>query len=143
VGRGKAERVKRAKRIRKSQAFTLIELLIVVLVLAILMAVALPLYLGAVANAQVGVCRSNMQTIANGEQAFKVRDPAHQYTTDLALLPIDLGATPACPEAGTYSVVISDGTNTGNNGRSVPVGGLIVTCTASGHGVFAPGVDSQ
>jgi type IV pilus assembly protein PilA len=135
--------VKRAKRNRNSRGFTLIELLIVVLVLAILMAIALPLYLGAVADAQVKVCRSNMQTIANGEQAFKVRDPAHQYTTNLALLPIDLGATPACPQAGTYSVAISDGTQTGNNGRAVPAGGLIVSCTAAGHGVFAPGVDSQ
>jgi type IV pilus assembly protein PilA len=135
--------VKRAKRSRKSRGFTLIELLIVVLVLAILMAIALPLYLGAVANAQVNVCRSNMQTIANGEQAFKVRDSGHQYTTDISQLPIDLGSTPVCPEAGTYSVVISDGTNSANNGRAVPAGGVIVNCSAAGHGVFAPGVDSQ
>ena len=113
------------------------------LVLAILMAVALPLYLGAVANAQVGVCRSNMQTIANGEQAYKVRDPSHQYTTDLTQLPLDLGAIPVCPEAGVYSISISDGSMTGNSGNTVPLGGLIVHCTAAGHGIYAPGVDAQ
>ena len=39
-------------------AFTLIELLVVVLILAVLMAVSIPLYLSAVADAQKKTCRS-------------------------------------------------------------------------------------
>ena len=42
--------MKLLRRDRKRRAFTLIELLIVILVLAILMAVALPLYLAAVSD---------------------------------------------------------------------------------------------
>src|SRR4051812_26162106 len=79
---------------RKRKGFTLIELLIVILVLAILRGVALPLYLAAVADAQVKPCRSNMQTIANAEAAYKTKDPAHSYTTTLTNLNGDLGATP-------------------------------------------------
>src|SRR4029079_16425887 len=88
----------------KRKGFTLIELLIVILVLAILMAVALPLYLAAVSDSQVKTCRSNMQTIANAEAAWKTQDTSHLYTTTLSNLNSNLGATPVCPSAGTYSV---------------------------------------
>lgn len=131
------------KRNTKRRGFTLIELLIVILVLAILMAVALPLYLAAVADSQVKTCRSNMQTIANAEQAYKTQDSSHQYTTNLSDLNPNLGAVPICPSAGTYSVEISTGSLTANNGTTVPSGGLVVSCSASGHGKFAPGIDSE
>ena len=128
---------------RNKRGFTLIELLVVILVLAILMAVALPLYLAAVSDSQVKTCRSNMQTIANAEAAYKTANSAHVYTTVLSNLNDNLGATPVCPSAGTYGVTLSTGSTTANNGGSVPNGGLVVTCTATGHGRFAPGIDSQ
>jgi prepilin-type N-terminal cleavage/methylation domain len=123
--------------------FTLIELLIVILVLAVLMAIALPLYVAAVAKSERTVCRSNMQTLANGEQAFRARDKQHLYTTDLAQLPIDLGALPVCPRGGTYSVTISNGTQTANNGQTVQAGSVIIECSDPAHGVFAPSIDSE
>ena len=131
------------KRSRSRKGFTLIELLIVILVLAILMAVALPLYLSAVSDSQLKTCRSNMQTIANAEQAYKTSDPAHVYTTNLPDLNANLGSTPICPSAGAYAVAISTGASTANNGTAVPAGGLVISCTATGHGVFAPGIDSE
>src|SRR2546423_1388054 len=129
------------RRNMKRKGFTLIELLIVILVLAILMAVALPLYLAAVSDSQVKTCRANMQTIANAEAAWKTQDTSHTYTTNLTNLNANLGATPVCPSGGTYSVSIGSGT--ANNGTAVPAGGLLVSCTATGHGKFAPGIDSQ
>ena len=134
--------------VKKRRGFTLIELLIVILVLAILMAVALPLYLAAVADSQVKTCRSNMQTIANAEAAYKTQSATHVFTTDLTLLAPNLGSTPICPSGGTYSVTLSTGTSTANNGNTVPSGGLVVACSyltgqAGAHGVFAPGIDSH
>ena len=130
----------------KRKGFTLIELLIVILVLAILMAVALPLYLAAVSDSQVKTCRSNMQTIANAEAAYKTSDAAHQYTTTLSNLNSNLGSVPVCPSAGTYTVAISDGSQQ-SNGKTVPSGGLIISCSGSSggtaHGTFAPGIDAQ
>ena len=134
---------KRLSANRKRKGFTLIELLIVILVLAILMAVALPLYLAAVSDSQVKTCRSNMQTIANAEAAFKTQDSAHQYTTVLSNLNTNLGATPVCPSGGTYSVAIAGAGGGTSNGNAVPAGGLIVSCSATGHGTFAPGVDGS
>jgi len=125
------------------RGFTLIELLIVILVLAILMAVALPLYLAAVSDSQTKTCRANMQSISDAETAWKTSDSSHAYTTTLSNLNANLGATPVCPSGGTYSVTISTGSSTANNGTTVPSGGLVISCSASGHGVFAPGIDSQ
>ena len=133
----------RFPRRKPARGFTLIELLVVVLILAILMAVALPLYLGAVADSQKKTCRANQQTIANAEQAYKTSSSGHVYTTNLADLDSNLGATPICPSAGTYSVTISTGASTANNGAAVPDGGLVIACSATGHGVFAPGIDSE
>src|SRR5947207_14388713 len=105
---------------RGRRGFTLIELLIVILILAILMAVALALYLAAVSDSQVKTCRANMQTIANAEAAWKTSDTSHAYTTTLANLNTNLGSTPVCPSGGTYSVAISAGASTANNGTTVP-----------------------
>ncbi len=131
---------------RGLRAFTLIELLVVVLILAILMAVALPLYLGAVKDSAVKACRANMQTIANAEVAYKVKNVAHTFTTDLSssgalVTDGNLTAIPTCPNGGQYSVVINgDGT-------------ITVHCSilndddddgfySGAHG-YTPGVDSQ
>ncbi len=107
------------------------------------MAVALPLYVSAVMESETKTCRSNMFSIASAEQAYKTRISTHTYTTNLADLFPDLGTTPICPRAGLYTVTISDGTGTANNGGTVPNGGQIVHCSAAGHGVFAPGMDGQ
>ena len=125
------------------RGFTLIELLVVILVIAILMAVAMPLYLGSLTDSQVKTCRSNMWSIAQSEQAYKTRVAPHAYTTQMSDLAPDLGANTVCPSGGHYSLVISNGTETANNGALVPIGGIVVKCDGPAHGVFAPGIDSR
>jgi type IV pilus assembly protein PilA len=125
------------------KGFTIIELLVVILILSVLMAVAMPLYLGAISRSEVTTCRSNMYSIAHAETAYRARCQEHTYTTNLSDLKADLGANPVCPAGGTYSVQISDGNLAANNGDMVQAGGIVVKCTAPGHGVFAPGVDSE
>src|SRR5882672_11476819 len=98
----------------KQSGFTLIELLVVVLILAILMAVALPLYLSAVADSQTKTCRANLQTIANAEQS------AYGTTVTVGALP-DLQAVPICPTGGTYTIALSP---------------LPFTVSCSKHGAF-------
>ena len=121
---------------RNRKGFTLIELLVVVLILAILMAVALPLYLSAVADSQKKTCRANMQTIANAVAAARVKSGAADFTTLIAggvttvNIP-DLNAVPACPSAGAYTLVAGTGGSTS----------FKVSCTI--HSTFEPGVDSQ
>jgi len=132
---------------RKRRGFTLIELLVVVLILSILMAVALPLYLSAVADSQRKVCRANMQTIANAVQASRVRLNTPNYSTWIGTasstwsgssgtLP-DLSATPVCPSAGTYTLA------NGNSGDNTTFKVACSYATGTAHGTFQPGVDSN
>lgn len=136
-------------KLRKSnrKGFTLVELLVVVLILAILMAVALPLYLNSVKDASKKSCRANMQSIANAAQAWKVAKRAPDFSTlvmDTDLLP-DLGAMPKCPDNGAYSQVAGGGSTTDADGAAVtvPAGGFGVECSATGHGGFVPGITTN
>ncbi len=121
------------------KGFTLIELLVVVLILSVLMAVATPLYLGAVTDSQKKVCRANMQTISNAVQSARVKANANDYSTLIAAgvttaSLADLQALPKCPTGGAYGLA---------NGTSASATTFKVSCTASGHGTFEPGVDSN
>ena len=90
----------RSRRLRRG--FTLIEMLIVVLIIAILLSVAIPLFISAVGDSELKACRTNMQTIANAVQAKRVMDVAPDYSAYIVggidTLP-DLGPT-LCPENG-------------------------------------------
>jgi len=125
---------------RGARGFTLIELLVVVLILAVLMAVSIPLYLSAVADAQTKTCRSNMQTIANAVQAARVKGTLSNYSSFvgpvLTTLEADLQAIPVCPIAGSAAYTII-------NGSSGSATTFKVSCSAAGHGTFEPGVDSK
>lgn len=121
---------------KSRRGFTLIELLVVVLILAILMAVALPLYLSAVSDSQTKTCRANLQTIANAVQAARVKNMDADYNAYIAAVSIakepDLQNVPKCPTGGTYTV---------KQGSSNSDATYKVECDK--HGSFEPGVDSK
>lgn len=124
---------------RIRRGFTLIELLVVVLILAILLSIALPLYLSAEQDSQKKTCRANLQTIANSVQAARVKSLAVDYGTliaggvTIANLP-DLNSIPLCPTAGTYTLL---------DGSSGDVTTFKVQCSIEKHGTFEPGVDNN
>ena len=67
---------------RKSRAFTLIELLIVVLIIAILAAIAIPNFMEFQTRAKVSRIKSDQRTIATGLEAYAVDEgtyPASEY----------------------------------------------------------------
>ena len=146
------------KKLQKRSGFTLIELLVVILILAILMAIALPLYLRAVRDSQRQTCRSNMQTIANAEQAYRVRSSGHVYADDPAtfvgLLTTDgdLQAMPRCPSdsgddpANDYTVDPNDDGTIKILCASDDAGGAATEHNTVGtettHG-FTPGIDAE
>src|SRR4051794_41235361 len=107
------------------RGFTLIELLVVVLILAILMAVSIPLYLSAIADSQKKTCRSNMQTIANAVQAGRVKGQLSDYSSFVGsvntTLENDLQAIPVCPTGGNYTIA---------NGGSSTAATFKVVCTS-------------
>jgi prepilin-type N-terminal cleavage/methylation domain-containing protein len=123
----------RLRKYRIFRGFTLIELLVVILILAILTAVALPLYLSAVSNAQKRTCQANMQTIANAVQAARVENNGANYAAFIgntvnATNEPDLQSTPVCPTGGTYTIA---------NGSSGDNTTFEVKCT--NHGIYILG----
>src|SRR5215211_2760769 len=66
------------------EAFTLIELMVVVLIIAILLAIAIPTFLGARSKAQDRAAQSDLRNALTTEKTFYVDNQA--YTTASAAL---------------------------------------------------------
>lgn len=122
------------RKLMSKKGFTLVELMIVIVIMGILVAVAIPVYGAVTKNAEKKTCISNMRDMKstaatwqmqgnNGDQV-KITDSSvitaePQYT---ALF--EGGALPKCPSDGTYAVTITNN----NPGYTVAV-----TCTIDGH----------
>ena len=137
----------RTRKIRRG--FTLVELLVVVLILAILMAVALPLYLGAIASSEKGAARANMQTIANANQSYKLQTTSFASRIDDLYGPnSDLGPNALTgPGQRTYSLITTgscdhDG-DAGSAAQNIPTGSFAVQSNVSTDGCFIPGISNK
>jgi type IV pilus assembly protein PilA len=59
------------KMFRKDEGFTLVELMVVVLIIGILVAIAVPIFNAAKASAQTKSCFANQRTIEGAAQAYQ------------------------------------------------------------------------
>jgi len=81
--------------------FTLIELMIVVVIISILSAIAIPKFQNVTENAKKGACRANMRTIASQETIYFMSH--FQYTGLLS----DLEMTRVtCPSGEPYGLIV-------------------------------------
>ncbi|MFH0794708.1 MAG: prepilin-type N-terminal cleavage/methylation domain-containing protein [bacterium] len=81
--------------LRKMKGFTLIELLIVVAIIAILAAIAVPNFLEAQVRSKVARQLTNMRTAATAMEAYFVDDNAYPITTGISTSPFQ-------PPTGTW-----------------------------------------
>jgi len=68
---------------KKMKGFTLIELLIVVAIIAILAAIAIPNFLEAQVRSKVSRCKADMRTIATGLESYRVDGNAYPPMFDV------------------------------------------------------------
>jgi len=93
-------------RLTKTRGFTLVEIMIVVFIIGILLAIAVPNFFKARDNSRARTCVSNLLQIQSAkEQAAMEKRMANTDTPNMTdLAPDYMKQIPECPAGGTYSV---------------------------------------
>ena len=97
------------KALKSKKGFTLVELMVVVAILAILVAVAIPVYNSVTTNAEKNACLANARTIdsailqynADIGNATKIVLGTTGQSLSTMLVPAYLAVWPSCPSTGT------------------------------------------
>jgi len=104
------------KMFRKSEGFTLVELMVVVLIIGILVAIAIPVFNAAKGNAQKKSCYANQRTIEGTVQTYQadsgVMPPTGAVAAGGWAVPSYIKNAPSCPAGATGNTYSINGSGT-------------------------------
>ncbi|NTW29084.1 MAG: prepilin-type N-terminal cleavage/methylation domain-containing protein [Coriobacteriia bacterium] len=108
---------------KNDEGFTLVELMVVVLIIGILVAIAIPVFNNASNNARIKSCQANMRTIEGAYQTYMANNgtaitAATTVVSGGILVPGFIAAVPACPSDPNF------GTTTAKTPYSLATTGL-------------------
>lgn len=117
-----------AKKARR--AFTLVEIMIVVLIIGILLAIAIPNFVHARESSRAKACQGNLKQLngATEQMAMEMHLPQGAFVS-VPLVPNYIKTLPVCPSGGTYGPInptvgeiptCSIGTQQGYNDHVLP-----------------------
>ncbi len=86
---------------KRNSGFTLLEIVIVVGIIAVVAAIAIPNMLHAREKSHASICFANRQALTRAEQLFYANTNRHSYSID-ELRNADLYHSAVCPKAGVY-----------------------------------------
>lgn len=88
------------------RAFTLVEIMIVVLIIGILLAVAVPNFMTARETSRAKSCSANLHQVESAKEQYAMDNRLADGTAvaGLASLTDYIKKTPECPSGGTYTV---------------------------------------
>ena len=93
------------------KGFTLVEIMIVVAIIAILAAVAIPNFVRYRKTSQMNACISNLKQIQAAVEQAKMGGVATPGWTDIIGTDKFIKVTPTCPGTGTYALPQNDTDN--------------------------------
>ena len=96
------------KRLKKSKGFTLVEIMIVVLIIGILLAIAVPNFIKARESSRAKTCVANLRQVeaAKEQWAMEMKKGANDTPgwADLVGANAYMKAQPSCPSGGAYTI---------------------------------------
>jgi prepilin-type N-terminal cleavage/methylation domain-containing protein len=116
-------------RFREVKAFTLVEIMIVVAIIGLLIAIALPNFVTARNTARLRLCDNNLRLLGHAAEQYIIDNNLADTTvvTNVQAAAYCKGGVPTCPSAGVYT--IASETVGGNSGPTV-------ACNAAGHHTY-------
>jgi prepilin-type N-terminal cleavage/methylation domain-containing protein len=117
------------------EGFTLVELMVVVLIIGILVAIAIPVFNSAQDSARRSTCFSNQRVIEGSAQQYRAYTGGVLWTQTRRLngnntpnsvdqlIPAYIKSAPVCPTSKGYYYVDSSGSITGDNGDAAWIEG--------------------
>jgi prepilin-type N-terminal cleavage/methylation domain-containing protein len=91
---------------RRERGFTLVEIMIVVLIIGILLAIAVPNFMNARERSRANACRSNLRQIQAAKEQWAMANNQGPTATPAGqtLCPTLFSMRPTCPSGGTYTI---------------------------------------
>ena|SRR3990167_2234921 len=114
------------KNLKKQKGFTLIELMVVIVIIGILVAIALPNFIGAQDRAKISSIKANMHTVQTMLETYGV-DWGGTYPTDVAQL-VTESRTASNPY---YKDFVNPFTSQGMGAAGATVGNSLIDITAT------------
>jgi prepilin-type N-terminal cleavage/methylation domain-containing protein len=120
VVHGVTKALKERKMKRSNSGFTLVEIMIVVAIIGLLAAIAIPSFVNARIKSQQNSCINNLRQIsgAKDQYALDKNGTAPTALSDLVGYDMYIAKLPSCPASGTYAIGAL---------------GADPTCTVNGH----------
>ena len=100
------------------KGFTLVEIMIVVAIIAILAAVAIPNFVTYRKTSQMNACISNLKQIQSAVEQAKMKGTTTPGWTDIVGTDKFIKVTPVCPAGGSYTLPTGDTDNPTCDGGS-------------------------